>query len=751
MPKSFEQKIERCEAAVTTLQLGRPSSTGRAVGPRVVVLSGAAATEIGRVVQLDGRETIFGRSDGVTVSLEDHGISRRHAAITRTDGSFRIADLASRNGTFVNGIRISETTLRDGDRIQLGTATLLHFASEAGDAVSDLVRSVVTAGGVGVWDWDPESDEIAWSEHVDRALRLPEGTLSNARRSLGSLVHADDWAHVRQALRSAAVNRTPFEEEFRLQFRDFVRWVLCRGELRILTDAAARISGTVVDVTGPKQREVELRRAGLMFESFADGVFLTDSTGIVLDCNTAAEGMFGLRRDDARGANVFERIGVRDGAAMTASACGELSGTHRWTAELLIPTEAAPITCEVLAFPLRNEATEILGAAFLFRDVSERKKLQAQLASAERMASLGTLSAGVAHEINNPLAYVLANVEFCASEIGRFEIEDENRSAVLDALTEAREGAARIAGVVRDLKAFSREDESAMAGPTDVRRSLEAALKLASVVARHRARVETRFEDVSKAIGVESKLTQVFVNLLVNAAQAIPESRSDGRILVALRQESADTVLVEVADNGCGMSPDVLARIFDPFFTTKDVGVGTGLGLSICHGLVQSFGASLRAESEPGSGSTFQLRLRVAEEAEESSMEQPSLRSGASVRVLVVDDEPLLTTALGRALKDHAVRTANDAREALMVLAEGARFDVIVCDLQMPEMNGMDLYREISARWPEMAERFLFLTGGATTAKAGEFLAGLARNRKLMKPVNGWKLERAIAGVLGGG
>ena len=243
------------------------------------------------------------------------------------------------------------------------------------------------------------------------------------------------------------------------------------------------------------------------------------------------------------------------------------------------------------------------------RDVTERVQMQQRLRIADRMASVGMLAAGIAHEINNPLAYVIANLGYLGEALNRGSAATaDDRAEVGDVLKEAHEGCQRIKQIVRDLKTFSREDETP-SKPVKVRGVIESAINMAWNEIRHRARLVKDFADVPPVLAKESRLGQVFLNLLVNAAQAIPEGGAeDNEIRVTVRSE-AGRVVVEVRDSGCGIPPETLPRIFDPLFTTKPVGIGTGLGLSISHSIVTGMDGEISVRSEVGQGTTFIVSL----------------------------------------------------------------------------------------------------------------------------------------------
>ena len=248
------------------------------------------------------------------------------------------------------------------------------------------------------------------------------------------------------------------------------------------------------------------------------------------------------------------------------------------------------------------------------RNITERKQMQARLLLADRLASVGTLAAGVAHEINNPLAFVLSNLGFLEEECQmlRDELPRERLNEMEDVLRETKQGAERVRHIVRDLRTLSR-DEGEQLCDVDVRGVIESSLGLVRHELRHRARLEKELEPVPLVRASEGRLGQVLLNLLINAAHAIPDGRpGENEVRVRLRA-IAGRVVIEVKDTGSGISSEVRNRIFDPFFTTKPVGQGTGLGLSICHGIVTSMGGDITVESEVGRGSTFRITLPIAQ------------------------------------------------------------------------------------------------------------------------------------------
>lgn len=359
----------------------------------------------------------------------------------------------------------------------------------------------------------------------------------------------------------------------------------------------------------------------------------------------------------------------------------------------------------------------------------ERKTMQEQLLISDRMVSMGTLAAGVAHEINNPLASVMANLEMASRDIvehcEKFGFANE-LSHVRDQLRDAREGAERIRNLVRDLRIFSRAEEGKVVA-VDVHRLLESTLRMAWHEIRHRALLVKNYGKLPPVEASDSRLGQVFLNLVINAAQAIPEGHAENnQIRISTTTDEAGRAIIEIADTGTGMSPEILGRLFTPFFTTKPAGVGTGLGLSICRRIVTELGGSLGVQSQLGQGSVFRVSLPPASSAvpvTEQRIPPTESSSKRRGRILVVDDEPMISKVAQRSLSpDHEVLTTTNAEEALQWIQAGQRFDVILCDLLMPQMTGMDLHAELVRVASEQAGRMIFLTGGAFTPRAREFL-----------------------------
>jgi len=383
--------------------------------------------------------------------------------------------------------------------------------------------------------------------------------------------------------------------------------------------------------------------------------------------------------------------------------------------------DVIPVEVTGVPFPLDG----VVAALAIIHDLRERKRVDAELAAADRMATLGRLASGVGHEINNPLTYVLGALELLRRDIPSSATGPADAERLLARVQQAFDGAVRVRDIVRDLKALS----SALEGPpeaVDLHRVLDLAAATAAHEIDHRARLVRDDGVIALVSGRQGRLVQVFVNLLVNAAQAISDGEVDANeIRVVTRMAGESRVTVEVSDTGQGFAPGDAARLFEPYFTTKS-GVGTGLGLSIAHRIVGSFGGTIAAEPRSPRGACFRVTLAAyrGEAAREVAVPRITAAvAGPRARVLFADDEPFIRNFASTALDPHEVITAASGREAIDMLKRGDHFDAIVCDLQMPDLGGVDVYEWIVAHRPELADRIAFMTGGAFTERAQQFLA----------------------------
>jgi PAS domain S-box-containing protein len=407
-------------------------------------------------------------------------------------------------------------------------------------------------------------------------------------------------------------------------------------------------------------------------------------------------------------------------------------------------------------------------------DIRRAQDLEQRLLHADRLASIGQLAAGVAHEVNNPASFVLGNIGVLGARskalratVGAMRsrlgshLDAEGRAAfdavlaefrvartldeIDDMLSDCSDGIQRICSTVKELNAFARieRDEVEVVDVNDV---CAVACSIAANEIRHRARLVQNLARVPHIAADRPKLTQVIINLLVNAAHAIGDgSTMDNFVRVETFQRER-SIVIAVVDSGSGISETNQRRLFEPFFTTKPRGLGTGLGLSISAETVRKHGGEIRVTSKLGEGSRFEVVLPDVTGLEPSrrAAQAAPTASPISARILVVDDEPMLRKALRRMLDPpHRVALAESGIEALRMLTEQSTFDVVLCDMMMPGMDGPTFMRAAVQEHPELASRFVFMTGGAITSAAKAFLAE-ERPLVLDKPIS----EHLLYGII---
>ncbi|MFL5319333.1 MAG: ATP-binding protein [Myxococcaceae bacterium] len=484
------------------------------------------------------------------------------------------------------------------------------------------------------------------------------------------------------------------------------------------------------DVTLIKRTEAALRaseqRLHLAVEATGDGLFDYDlATGNVTG-NARLFEMLGYEPRELAHVSQWRLITHPEDLASTeATLRAHIVGTSpMYQTEVRLRTKAGAWRWildrgMVVARDGRGRAVRMSG---LHTDVTDRKALEEKVRLTGRLAAVGTLSAGLAHEINTPLTALSNSLEVLARQL----------HPAPEALTLAKDAADAVQKIVKDVRVLSRLEASTARAPTDVAHVVQLAVRLTYAEIQSRAALIQKGSAMPKVMANETRLGQVFTNLLLNAAQAIaPGAPERNEVEVRMGTDSKGRAEIAVRDTGCGIPADVAARIFDPFFTTKPFGVGTGLGLSICHRIVEDLGGELTFESELGKGSTFFVRLPPCEAV---TTPRPSSSSDKRKRVLVVDDHRAVGTSLQLLLRaEHDVDVITESEKALEKLARGDLYDLILCDVMMPGMNGMELFAEVSRRAPEAALRFVFMTGGAVRADAKAFLAATT-NPVLEKP-----------------
>jgi signal transduction histidine kinase/CheY-like chemotaxis protein len=389
--------------------------------------------------------------------------------------------------------------------------------------------------------------------------------------------------------------------------------------------------------------------------------------------------------------------------------------------------DGSPVWVELTAHAEPADENGTLRIDALVRDVSERKKLDDQsrdlyhqLLQAEKLAALGQTISGVAHELNNPLATILT----WAERLSQRRLDDSTRRGVETILSESE----RAAKIVRNLLTFARKRQSTRT-MVDLNHVLRDTLALRSYEQRvtNITLIDALASGLPQVFADPHQIQQVLLNLIINAEQAMLSAHGRGTLVVRTWHDvEREAVVLEVNDDGPGVPPEVQPRIFDPFFTTKDVGKGTGLGLTVVYAIVQEHGGRIRLESSRDRGASFFVEFPIAagRTREPAVPASPlELEGLEGKRVLVVEDEPALAAAVADALTDagFVVDRAGDGEEALAFVGERL-YDLVVCDLKMPRLDGRSFYRAIAATAPDLAQRVIFVTGDVVAPDAERFL-----------------------------
>ena len=571
-------------------------------------------------------------------------------------------------------------------------------------------------------------------------------------RALSRFVHPDDQGVFDSLLRRAVDTGERQSAELRLfDGEGATLWANLVVTSGLTEDGKVERRVAISDVT--QRREAELaRREGEtryrdLFSRASDGILICSPSGVVFDVNEAFARMHGLTARDVATLNLRD-LDVRSVALAPANvqrmAQGELLAfelEHRHRTGHMISVEASTSQVTIAGAP------RVLA---FYRDISERQRLRAGLAQRDRLASMGMLAAGVAHELNNPLLCVVSNLETLVEELPRVGLlNPESLDELVERTREALEGARRIKKIASGLGVFSRLEPVALES-VDFNATLESAVNLARGELRSRAEVSCSWGHVPRVKGSEGKLAQVFLNVLINAAQAIGEGHAAQHRISIRTGSKGDEVFAEISDTGPGIPEENLARIFEPFFTTR-VGVGTGLGLSLCRNIMTELGGDIQVTSVPGAPTCFRVRMPAGEVtpgplgADVIPLRvQPPVRG----RVLVIDDEEgrkALRRLLGR---QHEVVIVSSGKQARALLEMDASFDVIICDLMMPELTGMELHAWLVSHAPALAPRVIFASGGALTPPSATFLATLT-NPKLAKPFEAAEVKMLVERMVG--
>ncbi|MGE0397755.1 MAG: ATP-binding protein [Kofleriaceae bacterium] len=580
------------------------------------------------------------------------------------------------------------------------------------------------------------------------ASQLAAEILGRPRESLidmtpWEILIPEDQVRIQQMIALPSADLPPSSVDLTVERPDGTRIPIRLGRTRLVTAGQVLSFGYFRDVSPERDAVEALRRSEARFrflvEAAPDGVVIVSRGQIVFINRRGAELIANATIDEVMGRPIGAFL-PPDDAAAAAERIGRMFATG---------TEMPPNEYGVLVDPERVvEIKSIIcdwegtPAVLAFaRDVTERKRLQHKLVEHDRLAALGTLSAGVAHEINNPLTYATLGLQRIERTLMGADLPPATLAQVRVQIREIEHGISRVASITRGLRTFARPDDGPP-GPVSLTEVVERSLRMVENDLRHRAQLVRTILDVPPVTGNASRLEQVVVNLLLNAIQSLRPERPQNEIELVLLQRGANVVLT-IRDTGRGIPALLRDRIFEPFFTTRAVGEGMGLGLSVCRTIVEGFGGTIEVASTEGQGTTMTVALPIHRGSHPSIAPPAAPTSTSRKRVLIIDDEPLLRDALTRLLgADHEITTASSGAEGLAAIARGP-FDVIVCDVMMPGMNGQEVHRRIACDHPGLERRIVFITGGTFSPELDEFLANTP-NPLLAKP---FQLDDVIAAV----
>ncbi len=568
------------------------------------------------------------------------------------------------------------------------------------------------------------------------------------------------------------------------------------------TDLRPSQPGALPGVT-QLQRELHATRAALqaiedraryLYDRSPVICFILDSQGTIIDCNERALRALSQHSSDVVGRPLWDLCEEEGGdrlrgcllslsreetasPALTSdhnSAASRLASHHNSGAsrfEIEVRLRTGPKMEDVL------DASALLSAMWakdgtpievhaLLTDVSEVRRLERRMAQADRLASVGQLAAGVAHEINNPAAFVMANLGHLQARLPLLKrlvplLPDADADGALrellddlpDLCDQSLQGMRRIRDIVRDLQIFARPADEPPE-PVDLSALCDTVANMAWPQVRRHARLEKSYGEVPPIHGHLGKLSQVLMNLMINGAQAIPEGQQARNKIVIATGTRDDGAIISVTDTGAGIPQAVIGRIFDPFFTTKPPGKGTGLGLSVSYEIIQAHGGRMEVQSQVGVGTTFTVWLPTSVMAEGTGSPRAAARGEPKPaaqkdkvrgKVLVVDDEPELLRAFSRTLREeHQVLLAESVSQALGVIRAHPDVDAILCDLMMPDQSGMDFYETLPRA---LRERLIFISGDTGSRGVRAFLQSSGAEQ-LTKPVELEALRMKVAALV---
>lgn len=614
----------------------------------------------------------------------------------------------------------------------------------------------------GYWVWDIIRNQIEWSKRTSEIVGVAESKSPKNIEAFVDLIDPLDRDRVEQAINSHFAFKIPYRNvEMRLKGEnDTYRHFMANGTaLRNKEGTPVLFVGSLTDRTLMQKVEQRLedteKRFTVLFHQMNDAALLADiDTGLILEANQPAERLWGKPISELVGLHQSELhppVLSEESKLAFADHIKALMQNKRDTIYVpILRVDGVEVPAEISSSLIELEGkTRILG---VFRDISDRVQLErdirerdAQLQLSSHMASMGTLAAGVAHEINNPLTYVLGNLEILKTSIKKLGIYNPE---IEETISSAITGSQLVKEIVTDLKALSQSDESQTScDPCEV---IRIASRVAMSDLRHSSSLIMDLSQVPQVALSSARLSQIVLNILSNSARAFKKYDSKLNEIKISVETSASYAQIVISDNGEGINFEDLKRIWEPFFTKRTKSGGTGLGLSICRRILNEVKGSIEIESELGKYTRVTILIPFAKQISSNSEEFQTTESmletlNHTPALMVVDDDILVLKLITKMLEEvFLVSSYSDARMALTAYKKGEKPDIILSDIMMPDMDGNEFYDSMCAQGFNR-DQFLFMTGGAVTEGAMAFEKLMAGTNSLVtKPFQKDKLRQAI-------
>ena len=718
--RAAREELEASHTLLRTIIDGTPDAVfAKDVHGRYLLVNRAAAEILGR----DPGEVI-GRTDEELLGAESGEVFREADLRVIASGEPHVTEESAATSVGMRTYHALKSPIRGPDGQVRGVVGISRDITERREMEEALRRSnelfelVLRATNDVIWDWDVVSQTVRWSEGITRTFGYPPPETTSLEW-WGDRVHPDDAERVLRTLHQALEDTGVWAQEYRYRRADgsYVV-VLDRGQvLHDANGAPIRMIGSMQDITERQRLVAALEQSEAHYRRLVSrapqAIYAVDSAGRFAEANPAAAELLQRPLEEVVGLDFLAVIASEDQARALELFEGIMSGRQETAQSELRIVRPSGEKRQVFidGVPIRDDAGQVIGGHGLARDITEEREQDQRVRRAERLATVGTLVGGVAHELNNPLAAVVGLT-------GLLLMDDQPAALRADLETIQRE-AKRMGEIVANLRRLSRDSAASTRAreAVDLNDVVRHILRTRSYSLRTQ-NVEVR-EDLDPALPAvladRGQLEQVVLNLVVNAEQAM--HGRPGSVLIVRTRRGIGGVSIHVVDNGGGMDNAVLQRIFDPFFTTKKPGEGTGLGLSLVHNMVAEHGGDIQVDSTLDSGTTFRIDLPALTEVGEHSREVAeggSQAPPAPLRVLVVDDEDAVRSVIARYLRrrGHAVDEAADGAEALRLIeAASAPHEVIISDLRMPGVGGAEFLSHLRARGDGIAHRLVFLTG----------------------------------------